>query len=67
MRKPRGYQNHQCAPEEWRQTSDMTGSFELDAMILRTPNKDMRDRIHSHLLSDKAYERRTGYGGGNID
>jgi hypothetical protein len=67
MRKPRGYKNHTCCPEEWRQTSDMTGSFELDAMILRTSNKDMQDRLADHLSGDQAYLKRTAYNSSSID
>lgn len=43
----------------------MTGSFELDATILRMPNKDMRDRLKAHLVSDEAYRRRNDYNGYN--
>ena len=67
MRKPKGFANHTCCPAEWKQTSDITGSFELDAMILRTKNKDMGDRLSNHLTGDQAYMKRTAYNGSSID
>jgi hypothetical protein len=67
MRKPKGYKNHECCPADWKQTSDITGSFELDATILRTRNNDMRDRLSDHLTGDQAYERNTAYNHTSID
>lgn len=63
MRKPAKYQNHQICPMEWRRVSDLTGSYELDGMIARTPNKDMAARLEDHLVTDVAYARRTAYSG----
>ncbi|MDB5975168.1 MAG: hypothetical protein JWR07_1928 [Nevskia sp.] len=40
----------------------MTGSYEMDAVIIATKNKDMADRLKDHLVSDSAYQRKTGYG-----
>jgi hypothetical protein len=67
MRKPKNFSNHQCAPAEWRGTPDMTGSYEMDAMIMKTSNRDMIDRLKTHLTGDAAYERRTAYNGSTID
>lgn len=61
MRNPKMHSCHQCCPEEWRRTPDMTGSFELDAMIIRTKNKDMAEKLNDHLSSDAAYQMRTAY------
>lgn len=61
MKKPKAYLNHTCAPKDWRQTSDMTGSYEMDAVIQRCKNPDMRDRLADHLLGDQAYGRKTAY------
>lgn len=63
MRKPKRFPNHRAAPAEWRSISDLTGSYELDGMIARTPNRDMADRLPDHLMSDVAYQKRTGYNG----
>lgn len=66
MRKMKLHHNHQCCPEEWKGVSDMTGSYEMDGMIQRTSNKDMADRLESHLVSDVAYTRNRGYGKGSL-
>lgn len=66
MRKPKSHSNYECAPEEWRHTSDMTGSYELDAFIARNPNKDMARRLKDHLTEDVAYKINTGYGRGPV-
>ena len=63
MRKSKLHGNHECCPKDWRCVSDMTGSYELDGMIARTPNKDMAGRLQDHLVSDVAYQRRTAYNG----
>ena len=56
MKKLSHYQHHRCAPKEWRHTNNMTGSYELDAMIEHTKNKDMADRLRDHLDDNQ-----TGY------
>lgn len=66
MRNPKQYTMHKCAPEDWRRTPDMTGSFELDGMIMKTNNKDMADRLQDHLVDDTAYKLNTSYGRGPI-
>lgn len=66
MRKPKTFSNHKCCPEDWRNTPDMTGSYELDAMIMHTSNRDMADRLKDHLTSDEAYKINNGYGRGTI-
>lgn len=65
MRNPKNYEFHNCCPEEWKRTPDMTGSYEMDGMIMRTKNKDMCDRLRDHLVGDQAYKQRTGYGAYN--
>jgi hypothetical protein len=64
MRHLKGLPLHQCCPQEWRRTPDMTGSYELDAVIARNPNKDLRSRLEFYLdSSDLAYGPLTGYNG----
>ena len=67
MRKMKRYPNHECCPQDWRRTSDLTGSYELDGMIQRTPNKDMSAKLEDHLMSDVAYQKRTAYNGSSLD
>ena len=63
MRWPRGYSAHECAPKDWRRTPDMTGSYELDASIKRTRNRDVPDRLKMFVENETAYGARTGYDG----
>lgn len=65
MRNPKGFECHDCAPADWRRTPDMTGSYELDATIIRTKNRDMADRLANHLVTDCAYKQRTPYSNGS--
>ena len=67
MRRLKTYQNHSCCPADWKTTQDLTGSYELDAVILKSPNKDMAQRIEDHLMCDQAYQKRTAYNGSSID
>jgi len=62
MRRPKGFPNHNCCPKEWRNTPNITGSFELDAAIKMTRNKDMADRIKDHISDEPtAYNHRNAY------
>lgn len=55
---------HQCCPKEWRQTHDITGSYELDASIERCGNKDLPARLEMYLGGPThSYGYRTGYSG----
>jgi hypothetical protein len=64
MRRMKGFQCHVCCPAEWRQTQNMTGSYELDATINRMKNTDMRDRLKDHLATGSdAYGPLTAYNG----
>lgn len=64
MRKPRGYRNHTVAPKAWRQTSNLTGDYEMDASILHSRNKSVAAKIESHLSDGAAaYSPRTAYNG----
>jgi hypothetical protein len=67
MRKQTGFPCHQCAPKEWRHTQNLTGSYELDAVICGCSNKDMVDRIKDHLTcaGNSGYGPRTSYSGYN--
>ncbi len=66
MRNPKQFQRHDCCPADWKRTPDMTGSFELDAVIIKSPNKDMCDRLENHLVGDVAYKRKTPYSGNGM-
>jgi hypothetical protein len=63
MRYPKGCHSHTVCPEEWRRTPDMTGSYELDAVIKRSRNKDVPDRLKMYLENESAYGPRTAYNG----
>lgn len=64
MRTPKNCNFHQCCPQEWRRTPDLTGSYELDAVIQKNPNKDIPKRLQMYLdQSDNLYGPRTGYNG----
>jgi len=63
MRRPKGYTSHECAPKDWRNTPDMSGSYELDAVIKKSHNKDLPDKLKLHLENETAYGARTGYDG----
>ena len=55
--------DHECAPAEWRNTPDMTGSYELDATIQRSANTDLPKRLRLYMENETAYGARTGYDG----
>lgn len=64
MRYPKGHKMHRCCPDEFKRTSDVTGSFELDAVIQKNPNRDMKARLDMFLDDeDNAYGPITGYSG----
>jgi hypothetical protein len=63
MKHLKGHACHECAPKDWRQTPDLTGSHELDAAIARTKNKDVPDRLKMFMENEVAYGARTGYDG----
>ena len=64
--KLENYQQHECCPGEWRGVKDITGSYELDGMIARTKNRDMKAKLDDYVVSDIAYRKRSNtsdYGG----
>lgn len=64
MRRPSNCQNHRCCPQEWRNVPDLTGSYELDAVIHKNSNRDIPARLEMYLdRSDPLYGPRTGYSG----
>jgi hypothetical protein len=63
MRYLKGSPRHEVCPKEWSRTPDMTGSYELDAVIARNTNPDIRDRLAFYLEQENAYGARTGYDG----
>lgn len=63
MRYLKGQPHHECCPVEWRRTPDLTGCYELDAVIHRNGNKDVPHRLAYYLEQETAYGARTGYDG----
>lgn len=63
MRRQKGFESHEAAPEAWRRTPDMSGSYELDAAIQRSQNKNVPARLKMYLERETAYGARTGYDG----
>ncbi len=64
MRRPKGTKCHECAPQEWRRTPNITGDFDFDESMMRSKNKDMQARIKLYTLTDESgYGPRTGYRG----
>jgi hypothetical protein len=60
---PKRYECHECAPKEWRTTPDMSGSYELDAVLVRSSNRDLPARLRLFMENEVAYGARTGYDG----
>ena len=63
MRHQKGTPCHGCAPQEFRRTPNVTGSYELDAVISKNPNKDMEQRLAMYCGRPNAYGPLTGYDG----
>lgn len=64
MRHPKEFPCHECAPKEWRRTPNITGSYELDAVIRKNPNKDMVKRLDQFVSTEKnIYGPKTAYNG----
>ena len=71
MKRPTGIMCHECAPKEFRNTPQFTGSHELDAVIHRSKNKNLADRMkmfapnvgEETLYGNDAYGPRTAYNG----
>jgi hypothetical protein len=64
MRYPKGVPAHGrigCCPDEWNRTPDITGSYELDAVIKHNPNKDLPSRLEMYCGRMNAYGGLTGY------
>ena len=54
---------HECAPKDWRATPDVSGSYELDAVLARSKNRDVPQRLRLFVEQETAYGARTGYDG----
>lgn len=54
---------HECAPKEWRETPQVTGSYELDAGIARSKNGDLAKRMKLYCDPQTIYGPRTAYNG----
>lgn len=53
---------HQCAPRGWRDVTDVTGDYDLDATIAHRHNKDLPHRLELYVKR-ASYGKRTGYSG----
>lgn len=64
MKRPSHTPSHCFCPKEWRHIPDMTGSYELDAVLRHNPNKDLPSRLELYLdREDPLYGPKTGYSG----
>ena len=64
MAKLEGCVNHQCCPKDWKEVPNITGSHELDAVIARSTNSDVNDRLKMYVDRQAgAYAPRTAYNG----
>ncbi len=61
MPKIEGCENHRICPRDWRETPDVTGCYELDAVIARSNNADVRNRLWFYSGKVNAYGPLTGY------
>jgi len=64
MKWPKGTPRHEIAPAEWRNTPNFTGSYELDAVIHRNPNPDLKHRMAMYGgHGGTVYGQKTAYTG----
>jgi len=63
MRNFKADRLHECCPREWRGTPDMSGSYELDAVINTSKNADVPKRLKLFMENEMGYGARTGYDG----
>ncbi len=66
MKNLKHFHKHQCAPADWRNVHDITGSYELDGMVERVFCRGLGDKLENHLMGDDAYKINTSYGRGPI-
>lgn len=68
MRYPRGVPSHGrlgCCPDDWDKIPEITGSYELDAVIKQSKNKDVPARLQMYCQRVNAYGPLTAYDGYN--
>lgn len=68
MRYPRGVPSHGrlgCCPDDWDKIPDITGSYELDAVIKQSKNKDVPARLQVYCQRVNSYGPLTAYDGYN--
>lgn len=64
MLKFKNRPNHECAPQDWRTTPNVTGDPDFDGSLVRCTNSDVPARLKLYLLTDEpGYGPRTGYQG----
>jgi len=71
MKHPRGVPCHDCAPQDWKMTPNITGDFEMDASIMHAKAKRLHTDLVHHVKAEglwnhtdpNAYHPRTAYRG----
>lgn len=68
MKYPKGTPMHSVCPAEFRRTPNITGNFELDAVIHANKNPDMQSRLalyagDARISGSLSYGPRTAYDG----
>ncbi len=64
MRYPRGVPSHGklgCCPDDWDGVPNITGSYELDAVIKKSHNRDVPARLQMYCPRVNSYGPLTGY------
>lgn len=61
MKRPANTPCHECAPDHWHTTPNMTGDYDMDATIMHSKNSDMPHKLKQYLAPKPAYRPRTGY------
>lgn len=64
MRWPKNAPCHECAPKEFRHVPNFTGSHELDVVIHKNSNPDIKHRLAVYGgLGAGVFKEKTGYRG----
>lgn len=64
MKWPKGSPRHEIAPKEYRNTPNFTGSHELDCVIHKNSNPDIKHRLALYAgVGGEFYGQRTAYNG----
>ena len=60
---PHQHGEHEMCPKEWDGIPDITGNFQLDAVIAINKNPDLANRLAIYCKGDNGYGPLTGYNG----